>query len=76
MVRQRSGCGLLAKFFAKKVDDEANQQMLLEAMQAEEAAKNVDSQRSSEVNPMMEDQCGGKCQRACFCRGGWRRCDW
>ena len=41
MVRQRSGCGLLAKFFAKKVEEEAEQQMLMEALRAEKAAKNV-----------------------------------
>ena len=35
MVRERSGCGLLAKFFSRKVDEEENQKMLQLALQAE-----------------------------------------
>ena len=36
MVRERSGCGLLAKFFSKKVEEEENQKMLQVALQAEQ----------------------------------------
>ena len=35
MVRERSGCGLLAKFFSKKVEEEEEQKMLQVALQAE-----------------------------------------
>ena len=39
MVRERSGCGLLAKFFQRKVEEEEEQRMLQAVLQAEEAIK-------------------------------------
>ena len=42
MVRERSGCGLLAKFFGRKVEEEEEQKMLQAALRAEEVAKNKD----------------------------------
>ena len=39
MVRERSGCGLLAKFFQRKVEEEEDQSMIAEALKVEEAAK-------------------------------------
>ena len=39
MVRERSRCGLLAKFFQRKVEDDEEQKMLQEAIKAEADAK-------------------------------------
>ena len=39
MVRERLGCGLLAKFLPRKVDEEEDQKMLGSVLQVEQASK-------------------------------------
>ena len=48
MVRERSGCGLLAKFFGRKTEEDEEQKLLREALQAEERMKQDDGHESTQ----------------------------
>ena len=54
MVRERSGCGLLAKFFQRKVEEDEEQKMLQEALLAEAEAKKAD--RNNSVDDTMQEE--------------------
>ena len=51
MVRERSGCGLLAKFFQRKVEEDEEQQILQQALLAEAEAKKVNQGANGEGDP-------------------------
>ena len=54
MVRERSGCGLLAKFFGRKVEEEEEEKMIAAAIQAEAsqvAAAAAQMDRDKNTNP-------------------------
>ena len=48
MVRERSGCGLLAKFFGRKIEEDEEQKMLTQAMQVEERMKQQEGHGSAQ----------------------------
>ena len=48
MVRERSGCGLLARLFSKKTDDEEDQKMIEAALIAEHQAQGGERSRTNE----------------------------
>ena len=51
MVRERSGCGLLAKFFQRKVEEDEEQKILQQALLAEAEAKKVNQGANGEGDP-------------------------
>ena len=50
MVRERSGCGLLAKFFSRKTDEEEDQKMLDAAMEAERVEQSLPERKGCQVS--------------------------
>ena len=60
MVRERSGCGLLAKFFSRKVEEDETEKMLAAVVQAEADQQAESGEKEHEGTVAKQDESGKK----------------